>query len=82
MNNENDVFDIVDGKVIPRKEQPYVTGFYVYYCTYCGNDTDDGNLICDTCCQAIQDKMDSHGQDKSLFPLEINGKVFTENLLT
>lgn len=80
MNNENDVFDIVDGKVIPCKEQPYVTGYYVYHCEYCRKDTSDGNLICDTCRQVIHDKLESQGQDKSLFPLEINGKVFYRNL--
>jgi hypothetical protein len=81
MNNENDVFDIVNGKVIPHKKHPYITGYYVYYCEYCRKDTTDGNLICDICCQAIQDKLDSRGQDKPLFPLEINGKVFYKRLL-
>ena len=76
MNHDNDIFEIRDGKVFSKKENGFISGCYYYYCEYCGNATEDQNLICDSCCRIIQNKLDSQGQDKSLFPLEINGKVF------
>ena len=81
MNHDNDIFEIRDGKVFSKKENGFISGCYYYYCGYCGNATEDQNLICDSCCAIIQNKLDFQGQDKSLFPLEINGKVFHRKMI-
>ena len=82
MNHDNDIFEIRDGKVFSKKENGFISGCYYYYCEYCGNATEDQNLICDSCCAIIQNKLDFQGQDESLFPLEINGKVFHRKMFT